>query len=48
MNNFNIGDRVELIEHYNNRMPGDTGVVVDIEQSPFGEVLLCLKNGRIF
>ena len=48
MNNFNIGDRVELIEHYNNRMPGDTGVVVDIKQSPFGDVLLCLKMEEYF
>ena len=48
MNNFNIGDRVELIEYYHYRLPGDTGIVVDIEQSPFGKVILLLKMEEYF
>ena len=46
-NNFEIGDRVELIEYYNNRIPGDAGIVVDIKRSPF-YTLLCLKMDEYF
>ena len=47
-NNFEIGDRIELIEYYNNRIPGDTGVVVDIERSPFDDAILILEMDEYF